>query len=191
MFKCLALAASAAFVMSSSVSAHSIPIGREGPLAAIVRPVPGAKACFKHAYDAAHLRRHPDQKVTSMVFRLRYYKHPGDKQDPQGQRFYYFDLGARVKGRPRFLRAAGECNPDGTGIRCRVDCDGGGVNIRFDPSNDTLLVGFNKLIPRLRMTESCADDERAPLYELEPGQDDRSFQLTRADSAMCRVFGPE
>jgi len=177
--------------MTSSASADQVQIGREGLLAEIVRPIPGEKACFQRVYDATHLRRHPNQKVTAVVFRLRYYKHSGDKQDPDGQRFYYFDLGARVKGRPRLLRAAGECNAGATGIRCGVDCDGGGVDVSYSRSGDKLLISFSKLVPRLRMTESCGDDESAPTYELIPGLDDKSFQLARADAAACRVFGPE
>jgi hypothetical protein len=36
------------------------------------RQPPGAQACYARTYDKAHLAEHPKQKVTEMIFSLRY-----------------------------------------------------------------------------------------------------------------------
>ena len=36
------------------------------------RHPPGAQACYARTYDKAHLAEHPKQKVTEMIFSLRY-----------------------------------------------------------------------------------------------------------------------
>jgi hypothetical protein len=41
-------------------------------LKALLPPAPGAQACYARTYDPDHLKRHPKQTVTEMVFSLRY-----------------------------------------------------------------------------------------------------------------------
>ena len=167
--------------------AQPVPPGQEGALREILEPVPGRKVCFARTYDAAHLRKHPKQKVTAVVFQLKYYKHDPDKERPEGQRNYYFDMSAKVKGRKKTLHTAGECGPqDGGAIRCFVECDGGGISIKRDRTPDGLLVGFDRL-GRLRMTVGCGADDEENTVDLTPGLDDRTFRL---DKAATRICGP-
>ena len=42
------------------------------PLDDLIKPVPGNSACFTRIYDAAHLRKNPRQKVTSVTVWLMY-----------------------------------------------------------------------------------------------------------------------
>lgn len=48
------------------------------PLDEMIEPEKDHSACFTRIYDAAHLRQHPKQKVTSMRVWLRYEQMPGD-----------------------------------------------------------------------------------------------------------------
>jgi len=179
----------AASVLLAEV-AHGQPVapGHEGPLAKLLPPVHGREVCYERVYDAAHLREHPAQKVEALLFRLRYHRHTPDKANPDGQRNYYFDLGARLKGRERLLKAAGECVPgDRARISCGVDCDGGGILVRPAPDQGRLTVSFDKLISRIRMSENCDGSEEDGV-DLTPGQDDKEFRLGKVNAATCKML---
>lgn len=161
--------------------------GKEGELALLLAPTtePGKdRICFSRRYDAAHMERHPHQRVTEMAFRLNYHAHEPDETWPQGQRNYYFQLRAKLRGSERVLAGSGECAPTGepAGIVCGIECDGGGVRIRRGKSPDQLLVDLGST-GRIRMSESCDAEENA--VDLEPGRDDRLFLLTRTGASDC------
>ena len=168
---------------TTTALAQPVPSGKEGALANLLAPTHNASVCYARTYDAAHLKQHPQQTVTQMLFRLRYYDHRKDKADPAEQQNYYFSLAVKQKGRAKTLRADGECAPTANGIRCGVECDGGGVNLTQDLKTNTLLIDLTK-DGRIRMTEGC--DEEINAVELTPGADDRSFRLSKADAGVCR-----
>lgn len=168
--------------------AQPVPPGAEGALAAVVALNHNEAACYVRAYDAAHLKQHPKQTVTQMLFRLRYVDHRKDRSDPVDQRNYYFTLAAKQRGRAKLLRADGECSPAAGGFRCIVECDGGGVDVTQDLSTKTLLIDLTGL-GRIRMTQGC--DEETEGVELTPGADDRSFRLSRADAKACAAIAKE
>src|SRR6185369_8337658 len=85
--------------------------GQGRKAAEILAPTPGERACFANTYDAAHLKNHPEQKVTAMLFQLRYYKHEPDEYFQQGQRNYYFRVSINLRGTDQTLYAYGECSP--------------------------------------------------------------------------------
>lgn len=169
--------------------AQAIEPGAEGKLAALVKPRAGARACWARTYDRKHLDAHPHQKVTEMRFRLAYHVFPPDRYFPKGQRNYYFELQARLRGHSggKPLEASGECSPteDGKGIWCGVECDGGGVMIsRRDGGK--LLVDLQST-GRIRMTEGCDESDEDGI-DLEPGRDDRAFLLSPVEAAECPPY---
>lgn len=125
----LSLALLLSLFSGDDVAAQAIEPGKEGELASFAPPQAGARACFRRAYDRAHLKAHPKQAVTEMRFRIAYYIHEPDEFAPKGQRNYYFEVLAKLREQPKPLSAMGECRPtgDGKAIFCGVDCDGGGV----------------------------------------------------------------
>ena len=99
-------------LLTDSAFAQPVPPGQEGELGKLLAPVHGRKICFARTYDAAHLKRHPKQTVTALLFRLEYHRHDPDPPNyPQGQRNYYFRMAAKVKGQHKTLHASGECVP--------------------------------------------------------------------------------
>jgi hypothetical protein len=163
--------------------AQPVPLGQEGELGKLLPPVHDRKICFARTYDAAHLKRHPKQKVTAMLFQIRYHRHDPDETSPDGQRNYYFGMAAKVKGQRKTLYASGECTSDGENIYCGIDCDGGGVAVRRDAKSGALIVSFEDAQSYLRMSVGCGEDETV---DLTPGADDKVFRLDKASLSACR-----
>lgn len=169
----LALAILAPFFLTGATVAP----GEEGPLKDILPPEPGTHICFARTYDAAHLAKHPKQKVTDIQFRLAYHKFDVDEGYPQGQRNYYFALLAKRRGEKEFATAFGECSLWEGKITCGVECDGGGVNI--EKSGEGLGINFGNYWG-ISLTNECGSgDVAAPA--LEPGEDDKEFRLTKTN----------
>jgi hypothetical protein len=165
------------------VVAQPVEPGKEGELANILPPEVGRRVCYSRRYDAAHLNSHPKQKVTEIQFRLAYYRHDPDENTPEGQRNYYFEVLARLRGQGKQLTSIGECTLYGGKISCGVDCDGGGFVLTNRPP-DKVLLGLSEN-GRLRMTDGCDEEDS---IDLEAGADDREFLLTRTDDASCPAY---
>lgn len=182
----------AALALSLPVlGAYAQPVepGKEGVLATFVAPEKNSRACFRRQYDEAHLKDHAKQKVTEMEFRLAYYIHVPDDAFPKGQRNYYFELLAKLRGQKQAkpLTASGECTvaDGGQQIFCGVECDGGGVTVKH-AGDGRILVDLQS-IGRLRMTLDCGEDEENSV-ELTPGADDKRFLLSRLLDAECPTY---
>jgi hypothetical protein len=80
-------------------------VARATPLDELIEPEKDRSACFTRVYDAAHLRQHPRQKITSMRIWLRYEQMPG------GVEGLALDLGIAVvrQGDATPLFAQGDC----------------------------------------------------------------------------------
>lgn len=167
-----------------NAGAQAIPPGAEGALLGFVAPSHGEHACFRRAYDAAHLAAHPDQTVTEMEFRIAYFRWEPDDTYPQGQRNYYFSLLAKRRGEGQRLTAMGECASldNGAAIGCGVDCDGGGVRVS-KRADGAVLVDLGD-DGRVRMTPGCGEEE-TDAVDLTSGKDDRTFLLSPMPSAQC------
>ncbi len=154
----------------------------------------GAQACYARSYDKAHLAEHPKQKVTEMILALRYSVLGEDKAhlvttadgDLEKQYFDYgFTLVAKVRDRRETLYASGDCTSL-EGIGCGVECDGGGVVLEPSKSEPAaLLVRLDRTYNAIRMTLGCSDGESV---ELEAGEDDKVFKLTKAPAALCNAM---
>ena len=69
--------------------------------------------------------------------------------------------------------------PRRKGIGCGVECDGGGIEIEpMAGKDDTILVRLE----RIRMTLGCGEGGEV---ELEGGEDDKVFKLTKAPRPLC------
>jgi hypothetical protein len=167
-----------------AAAAQPVPPGQERDLAQVLAPVHGGEACFARTYDVEHLKRHPKQKVTALLFQIRYHRHPPARAFPDGQRNYYYVLSARVRGEKKALSSSGECMPGRSGFACGPDCDGGGFSVDLEGRGDALLV---RLHDRLRMTLGCDGDDEEATYELTPGTDDKVFRVEKASLSACQA----
>ena len=185
----LGIAAATALAFGATTApAEPVMPGEEGALAAFALPEPGNRVCFSRVYDEAHLKAHPKQKVTAMDLRIAYYKHDPDEYAPHGQRNYYFELDARLRGSDRVLSTGGECSATDMNdtISCMVECDGGGVVVKRLKKPGEILVDL-QAFGRLRMTDSCDADEEE-YVELEPGADDKQFLLRETGADACLAY---
>ena len=160
-------------------------------LDALLPPIPKASACYVRLYDAEHLKKHPKQKVTEMIFSLRYltFEEEEDGSTPEDANYHYwFTLGAKLRNKPEMLYATGACGSYG-GIGCGVDCDGGGVTLE-PRTNGELLIRLDREYTYIRMTPGCGD-ELEDGEMLEAGEDDKVFKLTKAPSAACEAIEAE
>ena len=100
---CASLVAIAGVLAGFPALADTVAPGAEGELTRFLPPEPGKRVCFSRVYDADHLARHPKQKVTEIEFRLAYHRFDPDEFFPEGQRNYYFEVLAKVRGNKKLL----------------------------------------------------------------------------------------
>jgi hypothetical protein len=159
-------------------------------LKSFLPPGPEAQVCYARTYDAKHLKNHPKQKVTEMVFFLRYTRLAeeeraitADGAPPRDFRYDY-TLAAKVKDNAETLYASGECGST-TAIACSVECDGGGVELEPKANDpDTLLIRLDTEYTYIRMTPGCGDESES--VALEPGEDDKLFKLSKVPLLLCQ-----
>lgn len=167
--------------------------------------------CYARTYDAAHLKAHPKQKITSVVLSIKFDGLPKEeKLDP-----YSFSIAAKIRGRSKTLTGYGNCHPlapvsedyfksmkpedekivravmaermavvktKGLALECYVECDGGSVMVEPAPKGNALHMHLD----RLRMTDSCDAEENS--VEIDKGTDDRTFRLDKASAAVCKAL---
>ena len=151
----------------------------------------GQEACFGRTYDAAHLKQHPKQRVTSFHL-FRDFTPDATKEVPQETREKMIeqdgDGGMQVMAYVRFRDRPGlffnglHCsrNSEG-GVRCGIDCDGGGFHLK--PSGDSLLLENQGFV----VIGGCgaSEDEAEQADQVLPGADDKVFRLDRKPVAEC------
>ena len=98
-----------------------------------------------------------------------------------------FVLAFNVRGKNTTLRTSGYCkdDPPGGGMRCQVECDGGGVYV-VHRAKDLMMHR-----DRIRVVGSCDDASVIDSGEdLSGGKDDRNFRLDRVRAAVCAGMVP-
>jgi hypothetical protein len=142
-------------------------------------------ACFVRRYDAAHLARHPLQKVSTMKLLVTAEMVPED-----AALNYSFRLGVRFRHRPGDFDSSGDCGhtklsetaDDKAELECGVDCDGGGITVALTGNDKSTLVGLD----RIRIWRNNQPDEEG--FSLSGGADDRVFRLDRTKLEDCRAL---
>jgi hypothetical protein len=141
-------------------------------------------ACFARTYEAGHLARHPQQKVTSMTLLV-----SAEKSDEDGELNYAFQMGLRLRGQKSgAFDTGGGCGhtrvSEGTGglvrLECGVDCDGGGLTVEVAGQNKPVIVRLESV--RISRSAKSGNQEA---YRLESA-DDRVFRLDRVGLRECK-----
>jgi hypothetical protein len=147
---------------------------------------PTEYACFSRHYDAAHLARHPLQKVSVMRLLI------GAERDTEDKtRKYSFRLGVNFRNRPGDFDSSGDCarltGDDAAKQKidfgCSVDCDGGGINVSLAPDNAYVIVTLSGI----RIWKGKNNDDDAAT-ELKAGADDKIFHLDRVNVNECAAL---
>lgn len=154
----------------------------------------GQEVCFGRTYDAAHLRKHPKQRVTSFHL-FRDFTPDPNKEVPQETREKVIaedgegslEIMAYVRFRDRpglFFNGLG-CNKGiNGGVRCGIECDGGGFMLK--EAGDSLLLENQGFV----VIGGCgaSEDEADQADYVKPGADDKAFRLDRKPVAECRAL---
>jgi hypothetical protein len=156
-----------------------------GKIEALLPPTPGAKACYARVYDADHLKRHPKQRVTEMVFFLHYMTFEEAQGSEEAYYQYWFTLAAKLRDKPQRLYASGVCSAEGPG--CGVDGDGGGFDLE-PQSNGALLVRLEREGGGFIVLSRPGGDGPEDDEVLEPGADDKVFKLLKAPQTTCATL---
>ena len=180
-----------AFVFAAVLlSPAAAPAEPETPAFAALRAIlpaqPDNKICFASAYDAAHLRDHPRQRISAMKFLLRvgaYDPKPANAKQPNEMYYYKFAMSITRRGEKGLLRTAGDCMTV-DGIACVVDCDGGGLTLDQTPPAGALIVRLDE--DGIVMYHDCDENNDAVLVK--PGADDKVFRLEKTATEACRAL---
>ena len=144
--------------------------------------------CFARRYDAAHLRQHPQQKVTAMKLLV------SAQMVPEDQALNYsFALGVKFRDRQGNFDTMGSCghptaeqeSADKLVLGCGVDCDGGGLQIEMANADKSVIVRLDRVAI---WNNDKPDDERD---SLEAGADDKAFRLDRVAMDECKSLMPK
>jgi hypothetical protein len=128
--------------------------------------------CFVRIYTGTHLANHPDQIVTVVKLSIK----------KVARRVYYdydFTLQMKLRGRTKILETAGYCKNEGPGIKCQVECDGGGIYVAPHAGHAMMF------LDRIRMSVCGKDYVLDGGEDISGGKDDRKFLLDRVDGALC------
>lgn len=160
-----------------------------GPLSSLLKSKSDS-VCFRRDYDAAHLKRHPGQMTEAITLSFR-----GDgvrielkQKDRKAPRYigascdWSEKAGRDVQDRrliPAFKKASGY---DCIVIVSPSSAEEGGYAI-IDPARDgqSLMLYIDDPVV---VQDGLGKDDRALSFKL--GREDRQFQLTRADAALCK-----
>jgi hypothetical protein len=158
-------------------------------LTPILAPQPGNKACYSRAYDAAHLKAHPRQRITAMRFLLSvgaYDPKPQNATNPEDLYYYKFSMSVMRRGDKRLLHTSGDCF-SAENIQCVVDCDGGSVALDKMPPANSLIVRLNN-DSGITMYHDCDGDENKGAVVVKAGADDKVFRLDKISADACKAL---
>ena len=161
----------------------------------------GANACWGRSYDAAHMARHPRQKVRAIHFADPWGKRPHleipddlDYHDPGGDRLaegrMTADLTVERADVPGVWATKVDCSLAGEKLRCiRDEDDPKAAKQPFEvvARDGALFATLN--VPGIdfaRAPDRAHIDRPPTEMRLEPGEDDRTFRLERLPADACR-----
>src|SRR3954465_1467265 len=139
-------------------------------------------ACFVRLYDAAHLARHPLQKVNAMKLLI-----TAEIAEDEVLN-YSFRLGLAFRNRPGNFDSSGDCghvketlSPDNKAqLDCSVDCEGGGITVELAGDSKSTKIRLDTI--RIWHNNKPDDDG----FSLSGGADAPVFRLARASLEQCR-----
>jgi|SRR6516162_1711012 len=147
--------------------------------------------CFGRDYDAAHLAKHPQQKVASIrVGRL---NPEAERRNPE-QKWPYdvkLSVALTVKAAPSSRALTYVCDPREASWECTAEdvsssCYGDTIHLARGGDDDILLINRREGLPidapcEAKTTSRSNDDHQQPTRS-----DDRTFRLVRMPIEACR-----
>ncbi|UYV39057.1 hypothetical protein N4R57_08615 [Rhodobacteraceae bacterium D3-12] len=148
----------------------------------LTRHFGASNSCYARSYSADHLAKHPKQQVTAI--RIDHFPRVSGPFGKDGQPLIYpkapeivVNLSVTLRGNSEAYGATGFCWPDGKGMSCGLECDGGRFNLVDKSGTKLLITGGSDIY-----FHDC--DAGDTVLSREP--DDKSFLLTRLPDAQCQ-----
>lgn len=129
-------------------------------------------ACFARSYTAAHLEKHPGQRVAEIRFDSLRISDAG----PVGSDIE-FRVTVRYRNSDRYHSNVGVCFPVDRRYRCQLECDGGRFFLKGRDNKSLLLQNDRGFV-----ITDCGGTDYAVL---EPEPDDKIFRLDRLAAHLC------
>jgi hypothetical protein len=157
----------------------------------------GEEACYGRVYDAAHLARHPRQRMSAFhlfksltpdPMKEEGYRTPAAEiaHDRKETGARWLSVLVRFKDKPgKLYRQEVECQGNGEGFHCGRDCDGGGFAARA--SGGRLFLSQDRAEQGLRLAAACDPDEEGEGMRLDPKEDATSWTLERLQMSACHA----
>ena len=153
-------------------------------------------ACFVRAYDAAHMKAHPRQKVEAIAFSYTPYKHFEGESKPQPMWDQFSDasglnglLAARLKGEPGVLLAGVSCRTGSSRmLECGVEGDGGLFDMLLQPDGRVKLRNPEGLALQSPTADPDAPDDG--VIRIEAADDHAAFLLAPGSGGLCDADWP-
>ena len=157
----------------------------------------GDEVCYGRAYDAAHLARHPRQRMSAFHFFKSLTPDPMKEEgnrgraaevahDRKGTGARWLSVLVRFKDRSgKIYKQEVECQGDGDGFHCSRDCDGGGFTARA--AGTRLFLSQEKSGQGLRLATACDPDDEGEGRRLDPKEDATAWTLERLPASACHA----
>jgi hypothetical protein len=153
------------------------------------------EACFGRVYDAAHLKAHPKQKVTSLhVLRSLEERREAENWTPdaraeairsfreEGQASVTAFVNFRDK-KSTFYNSLTCDKETREGVMCMIECDGGSFRLARSGANSVTLHNNGFVL-----IGGCGEEiEEGQQRHFSPGADDKVFRLDSRPIAACRA----
>ena len=183
-----------------AVAALAAPLAGAWPTAAVTETRPpiftaDRDACFGRIYDAAHLKAHPRQKVTSIhVLRALEPRREAENWNPDAREEAlrsFREEGQTIvtalvnfRDRKTTFHNSLSCDRETReGVRCMIECDGGSFRLARTAGN-SLLLHNNGFV----LVGGCGEEvEEGQERFFDPGADDKVFRLDSRPVAACRA----
>ncbi len=145
----------------------------------LIPPMPNVMACWSRTYDEAHLAKHPQQKVTRIVFQIEYVDYNDENLGTKGDHLF----STHVTTRERSGWNAGPCYVNDSGkIACGVECDGGGFVIKDIREDGSILLDLETR-GYIALNSDCGEGDEVFPLDAEP--DDKLFLLHTEKADVC------
>ena len=123
---------------------------------------PPEASCFQHHYDAAHLAKHPQQKITDIALT------PAEGQEVSTS--LVIDISVKLRGISDSYIGSAYCEPDSVGLSCGMEGDAGAFSLALRDGGALLLqvdsggMSFEGERDFLTLSGSSGDDRAFLMY---------------------------
>lgn len=136
-------------------------------------------SCYARQYSAEHLASHPNQTVAQIEFGHFPTRYKEWAYDPE-EGSIPFIVQVTFRDSDKIYNDFGECRPQADGLRCQIECDGGGFTLTHKDTDSILLHtrdgnGFT--------VTGCGDED---FRQISTKTDDKVFLLHRLPAAQCK-----